>query len=52
VAYLMFDLPTGRLWCNSPQQTAYPPFTSDDLMAVRWREQAVNPIVREGVKPE
>ena len=38
VAYLMYELPTGRLWCNSAQQTTHPTFTWDDLKVVRWQD--------------
>ena len=36
VLYLMVDVASGRIWCNSRQQTRHPPFTSDDLPPMRW----------------
>ncbi len=29
--YLLYDVPSKRIWCNSPQQDRYPPFTLADL---------------------
>jgi hypothetical protein len=36
VLYLMYDVDSGKLWCNSDQQTAFPPFTCKDLPPMRW----------------
>ncbi len=35
VLYLMYDVDSGKLWCNADQQTAFPPFTCKDLPAIR-----------------
>ncbi len=32
--YLMYDLESGELWCNSSQQREYPPFSYDDLQRI------------------
>lgn len=34
--YLLYDIESGRLWCNSRQQSAHPPFSLDDLLATPW----------------
>ena len=52
VAYLMYDLPTGRLWCNAKQQRSHPPFTWDDLRSVQWREESFGSAPTGGRKPE
>ncbi len=36
VLYLMADVESGQVWCNSNQQTAYPHFTCKDLPPMRW----------------
>ena len=35
--YLMYNVETGGLWCNSPQ-SKLPPFSLRDLEGTRWRE--------------
>jgi len=52
VAYLMYDLPTGRLWCNAEQQPSHPPFTWDDVRSVQWREESLGSALTGGRKPE
>ena len=41
VLYLMCDVKTGQVWCNS-EQSGLPHFTTADLAAVRWREAVVS----------
>lgn len=36
VLYLMVEVASGKVWCNSRQQTAYPPFACKDLPPMRW----------------
>jgi hypothetical protein len=36
VLYLMANVETGQVWCNSNQQTAFPRFTCKDLPPMRW----------------
>jgi hypothetical protein len=40
--YLMCEVATGRLWCNSRQQQQFPPFSLQDLEGVEW-EQSLAP---------
>ncbi len=35
-AYLMMDVPSGKIWCNASQQSTFPPFTIDDLRKISW----------------
>jgi hypothetical protein len=35
-AYLMMDVRSGRLWCNSRQQSELPGFGVEELREVRW----------------
>lgn len=43
--YLLYDLPSGKSWCNSPQQTEYPNFTLRDAP---W----IAPFVGESIPEE
>ncbi len=36
VIYLLFDIASGKLRCNSNQQTNYPSFTREDLKGTEW----------------
>jgi hypothetical protein len=40
--YLMYDVPSGRLWCNSEQQDK-PPFSLADLRDFQWVEMRLPP---------
>jgi len=46
--YLMYDIPTGRLWCNSSQQSRVPSFGLDELAGVHWQQQFQPPSAPEG----
>lgn len=35
-AYLMMDVRSGQVWCNSQQQSRYPGFGLEELRAVAW----------------
>jgi hypothetical protein len=35
-AYLLMDVPSGRIWCNAEQQSRYPGFEMKDLAATSW----------------
>lgn len=35
-AYLMVDVPTGRVWCNASQQHDYPNFGLRELQTIEW----------------
>ncbi|HET6246422.1 MAG TPA: hypothetical protein VFE47_01890 [Tepidisphaeraceae bacterium] len=37
--YLMYDLPSGKIWCNATQQAAYPPFGLDDISSIKWENE-------------
>jgi len=34
--YLLFDVASGKLRCNSQQQTNYPSFTREDMKGTNW----------------
>jgi hypothetical protein len=36
LAYLMMELNTGKIWCNSEQQAEFPRFGLDDLTSISW----------------
>jgi hypothetical protein len=44
VLYLMADVESGRVWCNSNQQTAHPHFTCKDLPPMRWGGPCAAPV--------
>jgi hypothetical protein len=35
--YLMYDVRSGELWCNSSQQSTYPSFSRKDLSSSEWQ---------------
>jgi len=37
--YLMYEVATGRIWCNATQQSEFSPFAQQDLEGVVWSSQ-------------
>jgi hypothetical protein len=35
-AYLLMDVRSGQIWCNSPQQSQFPNFDIKELHAIKW----------------
>ncbi|HEY1381320.1 MAG TPA: hypothetical protein VGF55_31255, partial [Gemmataceae bacterium] len=40
--YLLCDAASGRCWCNSPEQSTFPPFDWHDLKDIDWQEPALS----------
>ena len=36
--YLMYDIPTGKLWCNAAQQRECPSFSQTDIESTAWQD--------------
>jgi hypothetical protein len=49
--YLMYDIPTGRLWCNSSQQSRFPTFGMEELAGVHWQQQFQPPLPPTPLEP-
>ena len=46
IVYLMYDIPSMRLWCNSVQQRDYPGFGMEEIDEFEWQSEL--PRVSEG----
>jgi hypothetical protein len=45
--YLMCEVATGRVWCNSQQQEQFPPFSLRELQGVEWEQPLAPGPVRQ-----
>jgi hypothetical protein len=39
ILYLMYDLPSGKIWCNASQQARFPSFELSDVALIKWSDE-------------